>query len=76
MSAQVVCSPQGVIYNVTLGLGHNNDQGMFNYGLRDFIEAKLIKLLADRGYSHTLLVTPNDARQVNGTTSSKDAEVW
>jgi len=75
LTAQVVCSPQGVIYNVTLGLGHNNDQGMFNFGLQEFIETRLLKLLADRGYHHVLLVTPDDKKSTEWNDELKGDEV-
>ena len=61
LSAQVVCSYSGEIISIILGLGHNNDQGMFNItGMKQILLNENRKLLANRGYSHHLLVTPND----------------
>lgn len=62
-TAQVICTVWGEIISVTLGLGHNNDQGMFKLtGMRQMIQDLNMKLLADRGYSHYLLVTPDDRK--------------
>jgi len=61
LSAEVVCSLDGNIWQVILALGHNNDRGVFKErGTKEFVEEKHIKLLADRGYSHANLVTPQD----------------
>jgi hypothetical protein len=61
ITAQVVCGPQKQIYAVHLGQGHNNDQGFFSITQ---MGAKLLgehrKLLADGGYSHLSLVSPNN----------------
>lgn len=63
IGAQLLVSLTGVPWRVDLSLGHNNDQGVFNLSkMRDFIEEKQICLLADRGYSHHRLVTPDDHR--------------
>jgi len=44
-------------------MGHNNNQGMFKLsGMKEYIENKHIKLLADRGYTHFLLITPEEDR--------------
>lgn len=57
--SQVVCGLQGEIYDIVIGKGHNNDQAMFNIsGLRMHIELNDFILLADRGYSHHLIITP------------------
>jgi hypothetical protein len=59
MMAQVIVGLDGKIYETTLLMGHNNDAGAFNLtGVREFIEQHQIRLLADLGYSHYLLVTP------------------
>lgn len=53
----------GDIFSVRLALGHNNDTGVFNTrGTREFVEERHIKLLADRGYRHPYLVTPDVLR--------------
>jgi len=44
-------------------MGHNNDKGMYRLtGMRDFLIEAGYKLLADRGYSHSSLVTPDNQR--------------
>jgi len=61
VSSQVVVSLEGRILHVALGLGHNNDKGMFNLtGMKEFLLQNGIRLLADRGYSHITLVIPDD----------------
>jgi len=53
----------GIIYDVKLLLGHNNDQGAFWLtGMRDTIMQENILLLADSGYSSSHLVTPDDEK--------------
>lgn len=60
MTAQVVVSLSGVIYNVQLGNGRNNDQGMLRLTALDrFLEDNDLYWLADKGYHHHRLVTPN-----------------
>ncbi len=65
ITAQVVVSLRGIIYNVTLGLGHNNDQGMFDStGVREVLEQHNLNWLADSGYHHNRLVCPRrESRQ-------------
>lgn len=61
ITAQVTINLFGQLIDVHLGLGHNNDRGMFRIsGLNTFIEMNQIFLLADKGYSHDRLVTPDD----------------
>jgi len=61
LTAQVVSNHLGDYQDVTLGLGHNNDQGMFRLtGLDQYIEDNNLNLLADGGYRHHRLVTPRD----------------
>jgi len=61
ITAQVVVGFDGTLYNITFGQGHNNDQGMFNLsGLRDKVLRENLYLLADGGYSHPHLITPDD----------------
>jgi len=60
ITAQVVCSLQGVLYSVCLGLGHNNDQGMLHItGMTEKLSQLGIYLLADGGYSHPRLICPD-----------------
>ena len=59
LKRQVLCSITGDrIFSVHLGLGHNNDQSMFNRTLRTFNEENRITLLSDFGYSHSSLIRP------------------
>lgn len=61
LTAQVITALDGTILSVVLGLGHNNDSGMFVLsGTKEFLSNHGIKLVADRGYSHVCLVTPDD----------------
>jgi len=56
---KVVSDHLGDYQNVTLGLGHNNDQGMFRLTELDkHIEENDLYLLADGGYRHHRLITP------------------
>jgi len=63
MGAQVVVAMNGQILNVQFAKGHNNDQGVFNMTLKDIIETDNVLGLADRGYTHFLLITPDDVDQ-------------
>lgn len=55
----------GRILFVDLGKGHNNDQGMFSLtGLKEYLEQHNIKILGDGGYSHYLIVKPDDDRSL------------
>jgi len=49
ITAQVICSLQGCIWNVCLGLGHNNDAGMLN-------------IIGDRGYHYLRIIIPDDKK--------------
>jgi hypothetical protein len=61
ITAQVIVDLSGRILRVDLGMGHNNDQGMFNMTeIANILEEHNIKILADGGYSHYLLVKPDD----------------
>lgn len=60
ISAQVVVSLTGELLSVTLGMGHNNDQGMFNMEMKEFLRQHAMKWLADGGYSNDHLVTPDE----------------
>jgi hypothetical protein len=63
LTAQVVTGLDGQIYNMQLGLGHNNDQGMLGLtGMKEFLFNNDIKLLADGGYSNLRLVVPDENR--------------
>jgi hypothetical protein len=59
--AQIFVDLAGRILSVHLGLGHNNDKGMFNRtGLRSWLEQHGYRVLTDRGYLHHLVVRPDD----------------
>jgi len=61
LTAHIIISVDGNIIRVDIGLGHNNDPGMMYLSEFDtFIEDNNIMGLADRGYGHHLLITPND----------------
>ena len=52
-------SHEGHIWSISLGKGHNNDQGMLALSeITDILRKNGIKLLADRGYWNEVLVTP------------------
>lgn len=63
LTAQIVCSLSGVIYQIDIGKGHNNDSGMFRLSdVRSDLVQKSMKLLSDRGYSHYQLVRRDDRK--------------
>lgn len=64
LTAQVLCSLKGNrIYAVHLGLGHNNDQGMFKRTLKEYVEKKDIRLLSDLGFNHSYLIRPEKCEE-------------
>lgn len=71
LTASVTTSNQGQPYHVCIANGHNNDQGMFNFTLRDYVEENNIQILCDRGYSHHLLISPDKVPK-ESTFSSDD----
>lgn len=50
----------GVPIDVQIGLGHNNDKGMFNLTIRSLVQEKNLTGLVDRGYQHPQLVRPDN----------------
>jgi hypothetical protein len=49
------------IYDITLGLGHNNDSGMaIITGLKEGLLAAEVKVIGDGGYGSTYAVTPTN----------------
>lgn len=49
------------IYDVTLGLGHNNDSGMaILTGLKEGLLRQKVKVIADGGYGAMYAITPTD----------------
>lgn len=59
-TAQVIVDLTEVFLHVHLGLGHNNDKGMFILTkMKEFMHTMGVKWLADSGYSFELLVTPD-----------------
>lgn len=60
ITAQIICDLRGRLIHVSLGMGHNNDQGFFGLTkIGELLERHNIKLLGDGGYHHYLLVTPD-----------------
>ncbi len=69
--AQIICDLEGRIISVHLGMGHNNDQGMFNLtGVREWLERNGLHLLSDCGYHHHRLIRP-DAHEDNTEWSNR-----
>jgi len=60
LTAEVVTSSEGFPYHVTIGLVHINDKGMFNLGIRSYVEKNNLVGLSDRGYQHPLLIQPDN----------------
>jgi len=63
MAVQIVVALNGTILSVHFLKGHNNDQGVFNITVHQNIEHDNVVGLGDRGYTHCLLVTPDDLPQ-------------
>lgn len=62
ITSQLVCALSGRIWDVRLGLGHNNDQGMFvRTGTDEELRRRDIWLLGDGGYVDARVVCPGDA---------------
>lgn len=60
ITAQVIVSLTGSLLSVIFGLGHNNDQSMFNrteFGT--YLAENGLKWLADGGYKNINLITPD-----------------
>lgn len=69
ITSQLICALSGRIWDVRLGLGHNNDQGMFNRTeVGDLLARRDIVLLGDGGYYDPRVITPTDAP--NGVNAS------
>jgi len=62
LTAQVTTNVYGFPLNVQIGVGHNNDQGIFNATIRNFLEHENVVGLADRAYHHILLLRPDDRK--------------
>lgn len=63
ITAQIICDIFGRLVSVCLGMGHNNDQGMLNItSITTFLEHFNVRMLADGGYHHYLLVTPDPTK--------------
>jgi hypothetical protein len=59
-TAQCVVDLTGVFLHVHLGLGHNNDKGMFILTkMKEFMRMMGVRWLGDSGYSYELLITPD-----------------
>lgn len=69
----------GEIIRVDIGLGHNNDRGMFKLtGMKDKLEEMVLKFLADKGYTaYSTLILPanrNNASIVDSSIREWDKE--
>jgi len=63
INAQVCVSLSGRLWNVTLGLGHNNDQGMLILTeMKDFLRQHNLTWVADNGYHFYRLEVPNSSK--------------
>jgi hypothetical protein len=62
ITAQLVCALRGTLWDVALGPGHNNDQGMMHLtGMeRTILDELATRLLADKGYTSDMVVRPDD----------------
>ena len=55
-----MCGLNGVLYQVDLLTGHNNDAGaLVITGLKSLLVKTQMKLLGDLGYSHNSIITPD-----------------
>jgi len=63
MAAQLVVALNGQILSVWFSKGHNNDQGLFNITFKETLEQSNVIGLGDRGYTHSLIVSPDDVEQ-------------
>lgn len=72
LTAQVTNSVTGFLIHLSIALGHNNDQGVFNSTIRKVVELFNLVGLADRAYHHQNLVTPTTQPNV----SAVDPEEW
>ena len=72
LTAQVTTTVTGFLIHLCVALGHNNDQGVFNNTMRKLVETLNLVGLADRGYTHQNLVTPNTQPKL----SAVDPEEW
>jgi len=62
-TAQIIVSLYGEIWDVNLGLGHNNDKAMLILtNTKQYLLDNNIKLLADKGYSFVNLITPTNIK--------------
>jgi len=61
LSSQLVCALSGRPWDVRIGLGHNNDQGIFNRtNIAQELRDRDITLLGDGGYSDNRVICPDD----------------
>ena len=63
VTAQVIVDIFGRPLSVVIGLGHNNDKGVYKLsGKKEEVEMLNISGLSDRGYKHTHLIRPDDEK--------------
>lgn len=62
ITAQLICSLEGKMWDVALGPGHNNDQNMLHIteAEQTILHQLATRLLADKGYTSDAVVRPDD----------------
>lgn len=71
-NVQLVVSLQGVLLDVKIVLGHNNDKGTFKITeTHQKMDQLQLKWLADGGYGYHRLVTPDDRRSKEWNNTQK-----
>ena len=70
-SAQILCGLGGELFDVQIGLGHNNDRGMLKLtGLKQKFIEEGSKILGDRGYSWPI-ITPDETKSISWNNQQK-----
>ena len=68
----ITAQVSGRVIKMVLGMGHNNDQGMFNLtGMGCLLEKLNVRVLGDGGYHHYLMVVPDDTRSTTWNNRQK-----
>lgn len=63
LTSQIITCPRGLPFDVVIGLGHNNDKGMYKLsGTKELFEHMNIMGLADRGYQNVQLIRPDNLK--------------
>jgi len=71
LSAQVVCSLTGKIYDVAIFIGRVNDQMAFLVTWQDLLDREGISLLADDGYADINLISPTKMQEKHWNNAQK-----